>query len=336
MKRLFLLVPVLWIAPQSAAAPNEFRSILSEQCSQNDFFVSYKTCESNFRYREGKTISRAELLVKTFLRPDLASNLEIHKEVIGRVLVRSGETDGAIEHPGENDYFLIDKSIAEIIIISLEAGSNLYPMLEVIDADGRIVSKPHAHDSSVFEMHMLKLNALTGPLKLRVKAQNDRTGKYKLKHNFASVSGLKGDVIRLTNSERMQRGLADLNYNHLLESAAQFHADDMKISGRYLGHSGSNGSSPGDRIRMTGYKAAWHDNGDGSLMYIRQENVASGQLSPASVVKSWMNSPPHRAAMLSPEAKEIGIGFEIDAKTGASYWVQTFGIPWRSGDKSFF
>ena len=87
---------------------------------------------------------------------------------------------------------------------------------------------------------------------------------------------------------------------------------------------------------MTGYKAAWHDNGDGSLMYIRQENVASGQLSPASVVKSWMNSPPHRAAMLSPEAKEIGIGFEIDAKTGASYWVQTFGIPWRSGDKSFF
>ena len=336
MKRLFLLVPVLWIAPQSAAAPNEFRSILPEQCSQNDFFGSYKTYESNYRYREGKTISRAELLDKTFLRPGLTSNLEIHKEVIGRVLVRNGETDGAIEYPGENDYFLIDQSIAEIIIISLEAGSNLYPMLEVIDADGRIVSKPHTHDSSVFEMHMLKLNALTGPLKLRVKAQNDRTGKYKLKHNFASVSGLKGDVIRLTNSERRRRGLVDLDYNHLLESAAQFHANDMKISGRYLGHSGSNGSSPGDRIRMTGYKAAWHDNGDGSLMYIRQENVASGQLSPASVVKSWMNSPPHRAAMLSPEAKEIGIGFEIDAKTGASYWVQTFGIPWRSGDKSFF
>ena len=44
-----------------------------------------------------------------------------------------------------------------------------------------------------------------------------------------------------------------------------------------------------------------------------------------------MNSPRHRAAILTPETKEIGVGFEIDDSDGTSYWIQNFGIPLTAG-----
>lgn len=334
MKRLLLLLPLL-MSSQSTAGENEFKSTLPEQCSQNNFHCRHKIIEDNYRCHERESIYSIKLYDRTSFSAGQNPSLKTHEKLINRVLTHNGEISGAIKQSGEKDCFLIDQSSGKIIVISLSSGSSLYPILEVFNADGAIVSKPHMHNSSLFKMQMLKLNGSNTPLKLRIKAQNARTGDYKLKYIFASIPSLKDDVIRLTNVKRRQRRLSDLSYDPHLEAAAQLHADDMKISGRYLSHTGSNGSSPGDRIRLAGYKAAWHENGDGSRMYIRQENVASGQLSPASVVEGWMNSPSHRAAMLSPEAEEIGIGFEVDTKTGASYWVQTFGIPWTVGDKLF-
>ena len=110
----------------------------------------------------------------------------------------------------------------------------------------------------------------------------------------------------------------------------------MNSSGRYLAHTGSNGSSPGDRIKAAGYTAAWHDLGNGSMRYVSQENAAAGQTSAAEVVHGWMNSAGHRAAIMDPHAEEIGVGFEIDDVSGRTYWIQTFGIPWSPGDNKYF
>jgi uncharacterized protein YkwD len=59
-----------------------------------------------------------------------------------------------------------------------------------------------------------------------------------------------------------------------------------------------------------------------------------------------MNSPGHRAAILDPYTKEIGIGFEFDNevgditgqsyKIGTTYWVQNFGYPWQTGMQVWF
>jgi uncharacterized protein YkwD len=59
-----------------------------------------------------------------------------------------------------------------------------------------------------------------------------------------------------------------------------------------------------------------------------------------------MNSPGHRAAILDPYTKEIGIGFEFDNevgditaqgyKAGTTYWVQNFGYPWQTGMQVWF
>ena len=71
-------------------------------------------------------------------------------------------------------------------------------------------------------------------------------------------------------------------------------------------------------------------------MYPSQENAASGQKTPSEVVEGWMNSPGHRAAILTPETKEIGVGFEIDDLSGTTYWIQNFGIPLSPGGDPYF
>lgn len=54
-----------------------------------------------------------------------------------------------------------------------------------------------------------------------------------------------------------------------------------------------------------------------------RENVAVGQESPEGVMRVWMNSPGHRANILSSRAKTLGVGFGRSAG-GRPYWTQVF------------
>ncbi len=57
---------------------------------------------------------------------------------------------------------------------------------------------------------------------------------------------------------------------------------------------------------------------------LRGDELACGQRSPADVVEGWMNSPGHRANILSPVFTHIGIGFAGGGRAG-TYWTQLFG-----------
>ena len=46
----------------------------------------------------------------------------------------------------------------------------------------------------------------------------------------------------------------------------------------------------------------------------------------AEVVDGWMNSPGHRANILSPDVRQIGVGFVTGGEYG-TMWVQVFGTP---------
>ena len=134
--------------------------------------------------------------------------------------------------------------------------------------------------------------------------------------DLGDLNTIRDDVIRFTNKRRRQKGLARLKADPQLHRAAQGHAVDMDTVGRYLGHQSSDGRDFQDRIDEAGYE--WRS--------IR-ENVASGQRTAKAVVRSWMNSPGHRANILSDDITEIGIGFAVDDATGSTYWVQKFGAP---------
>jgi uncharacterized protein YkwD len=83
-------------------------------------------------------------------------------------------------------------------------------------------------------------------------------------------------------------------------------------SKRYFSHNSLNGSSFVDRIRRTGYLR-------GARSWNVGENIAwgSGRLStPRAIARAWMNSPGHRANILSRSFRSIGIGIASGTPSG--------------------
>jgi uncharacterized protein YkwD len=117
-------------------------------------------------------------------------------------------------------------------------------------------------------------------------------------------------VLDLVNRKRGQAGLSPLRLHSQLNAAAQAHSNDMARH-NFLSHTGADGSSPFDRIRRYGYN------------YRRAgENIASGYSSAQDVMQGWLNSSGHRANILNPKFRDIGIGV---ASGNKRYWTQTFG-----------
>lgn len=121
-------------------------------------------------------------------------------------------------------------------------------------------------------------------------------------------------VFDLINLERSRFGLAPLRHHVLLSQASQAHSDDMAVR-NLLTHTGSNGETSADRIAATGYRySMW------------AANVAAGQTTAASLLTSWMGSPPHRANLLNGQVTEIGLGLAY-SNSGRPYWTVTLAQP---------
>lgn len=126
----------------------------------------------------------------------------------------------------------------------------------------------------------------------------------------------RDDVITLTNLERAVFSMENLTRQEQLSLSAQNHSVDMGEK-NFTGHTGSNGSSPFERMEAVGYQ--------GSVM---SENVAAGQKSAREVVQAWMTSPGHRANILDPRVCEIGVGYFYASNSRyKTYWTQNFGRP---------
>ncbi len=123
-------------------------------------------------------------------------------------------------------------------------------------------------------------------------------------------------VVELTNQERANAGCPALTMDTKLGTAAQGHSDDMAAN-NFMSHTGSDGSSPWDRIRATGYSYS-----------SAAENVAAGYSSPESVVNAWMGSSGHRVNILNCNLTEIGVGYAYSSSTSyGHYWTQVFATP---------
>ncbi|MDX9916818.1 MAG: S-layer homology domain-containing protein [Gudongella sp.] len=116
-------------------------------------------------------------------------------------------------------------------------------------------------------------------------------------------------VLDLVNAERKKVGLGPLVMDPLLQYVAGEKSKDMAVH-KYFDHDSPNYGSPFDMMKSFGvnYKAAG-------------ENIAMGFKTPKDVVKGWMDSPGHRANILSEKFGKIGIGVYFGDRT---YWTQLF------------
>lgn len=104
-----------------------------------------------------------------------------------------------------------------------------------------------------------------------------------------------------------------IRWNCLVEKAAQIHSDDM-ASKNFFDHTGSDGSSAGDRITRVGYN--WRGWG---------ENIAAGQPDVASVMQGWLESPGHCKNIMGASHKEFGLGYTVNNNSQYRlYWTQNF------------
>jgi uncharacterized protein YkwD len=117
----------------------------------------------------------------------------------------------------------------------------------------------------------------------------------------ASDSGIVGG----TNAARADAGLPALSVNSCLTDMAQRHAERIAAA-QTLQHQDLNAV-----MRACGMSAA-------------AENVAMNYEGPSSMVGQWLDSPGHRANLLSSRYSLIGVG-TAQARDGSWYGVQVFG-----------
>jgi uncharacterized protein YkwD len=135
----------------------------------------------------------------------------------------------------------------------------------------------------------------------------------------AGVVSTAAATLCLLNRERRAHHLRPLRNDRRLNRAARGHAADM-VTNDYFSHWSPDGQGFADRILVTGY-------GESRPAQILGENLAwgSGELStPAAIVKAWMGSRGHRANILRPGFRDVGIGVvdgtpSHDASLGATY-----------------
>jgi uncharacterized protein YkwD len=136
-----------------------------------------------------------------------------------------------------------------------------------------------------------------------------------------------GATLCLVNHERSRRGLTSLKPVGSLTAAADAYARRMARD-NFFDHTAPNGSTFITRIRSTSYLTG------GVRSWSVGENIAWGTgtlATPKAIVASWMKSAGHRANILTPGFRELGLGIAVGAPrggiadhTGATY-VNEFG-----------
>lgn len=123
-------------------------------------------------------------------------------------------------------------------------------------------------------------------------------------------------LLSLINQARVSSGLVPYAVSQTLTGAAQGHALDMAQHGVSLGHAGSDGSTPTQRIVRAGYPSySW-----GSYV---GENWAAYRTIQDSM-NAWMSDQPHRSNILSSTYREIGVGIALSSD-GVPILVTDFG-----------
>jgi uncharacterized protein YkwD len=128
---------------------------------------------------------------------------------------------------------------------------------------------------------------------------------------------LRSALLCLVNRTRAGAGLAGLERDPELERAAGRHARDMAGRG-YFAHQRAGGPDLAARLR----RAGWHGSHWGET--IAYGCGAAG--SPKATLATWMNSPPHRAIILSGGFRRGGLGIGDRAPCGGgATWVLDVG-----------
>jgi uncharacterized protein YkwD len=106
-------------------------------------------------------------------------------------------------------------------------------------------------------------------------------------------------MIRGINQQRARYGLGPVTASRALNHAADYHSREM-LAGNYFAHTSRNGGPFDARIRRYAHPRALGET-------LAMLGGGCGRGSARRVVNMWMNSPPHRAILLSGNYRRVGL-----------------------------
>ena len=139
------------------------------------------------------------------------------------------------------------------------------------------------------------------------------------------IATLPEQMVALINQDRDEQNLPPLAWHEMAATVAEAHSAEMNQFD-YLNHRNLEGLGPDHRYSMAGGTARVQEN---VYTLAHSLNIAPhteadwlGLLQDAQ--QSLMDSPGHRAAILSPTATHVGIGLTYAAEQGKLHLVQLF------------
>lgn len=149
-----------------------------------------------------------------------------------------------------------------------------------------------------------------------------------IQSKFPAVLGVASDIspaelLTITNEYRKENNLPPLRLDSDLSQAATFKASDM-FAKNYWAHIAPDGVTPWSFILNSGYEYLYAG-----------ENLARGYSTAPDVVKAWMESPTHRANMLSKDYSDVGFAIATGNLTGSDtvLVVEMFGTRYEETEK---
>ena len=144
----------------------------------------------------------------------------------------------------------------------------------------------------------------------------------------SNLAGVRSATLCLLNERRAQAGLPALASDRQLEDAATRFSRRM-VAERFFSHVAPDGSTMGVRVRASGYL-------NGLSSWAIGENITYGSGSyanAAKIVQMWMESPGHRANILSGRFRAVGVGIVTGTPrgSGGATYTTDFGSAVRSG-----
>ena len=114
---------------------------------------------------------------------------------------------------------------------------------------------------------------------------------------------LEAAVVRAMNRVRVADGLRPLRTSPSLRAAARGHSRAMLEKG-FFAHESADGTAFSERIRRHYPSRGWRTWSVGEALLASQ----GSDVEATAIVDSWLESPPHRAIILSPSWRDAGIG----------------------------
>jgi uncharacterized protein YkwD len=241
-------------------------------------------------------------------------------------LTRRGVTfEDAIGRSDRNDFYRVELGRRSALSLTLRSSAINADVELVQDRNrnsrldsGEVVASSRALKGKVDSINLVGLSSGTYFVRVFSRGVGQTDYRLSIAARPVAATSFTQRVVELTNAFRDRNGLAPLALNTQLSTAAQNYSRQLAL-GDFLDHNAPDGSTIDSRIRTAGYQPQWW-----------AENIAAGYTTPDQVVQAWSDSEGHRRNILSPELKEIGVGYfnlspDPGTQTWQTYWTQSFG-----------